>query len=292
MNLKELLLERGVDFVEGGSHRHVREGWIGLDCPWCGTVGKYHLGIHLSSLSAHCWRCGRKSVAEVVASVVGCSFRQARRLVSGMSRFAEASEREDRGVRGELRVPAGVGPLQEPHRRWLESRGLDPDRVERLWGLRGIGLSARLPWSIWVPVHLDGRTVSWTTRAIGPAAGRRWVHANPDEEVLPIKSTLYGWDYVRSAAIVVEGASDVWRIGPGAVALFGTSATSSQLRLLSAVPRRIVCLDSEPAAQRAARALADSLGAFPGETLVVELSSPDPGEATDDEVMELRKFLG
>jgi len=139
-------------------------------------------------------------------------------------------------------------------------------------------------------VHLDGEVVSWTTRSIGTQAGR-WIHANPEEEVLSIKTLLYGWDYVRASVVVVEGPSDVWRVGPGAVGLFGMVPTASQAYLLSSVSHRVICFDREPAAQRAARRLAEQLQAFPGETLVMELASADPGEATDEEVAELRSYL-
>lgn len=192
----------------------------------------------------------------------------------------------------ELRLPVGIGSLLKPHKKWLEQRGLDPDRMERFWGLRGIGVATRFPWSIWVPVYWNGILVTWTTRAVGNNVERRWIHASPNEGTTSIKSLLYGWDYVTSTVIVVEGASDVWRIGPGAVGLFGMVATVSQIRLLSMIPRRAVCFDTEPAAQRAAHRLAEQLSVFPGETYVMELhNSPDPGEASDDEVRELRRVL-
>jgi len=289
MDLKQLLTEHGVRFVEGGSHRHVRDGWLGLDCPWCGDVEKYHLGVHLGSLRATCWRCGRQDLREALALILRLPAGKINALVRDIPRSPRAAFRAVSG-RGRLRTPGGLGPLSEQHQGWLRRRGLDPPQMGTLWGLRGIGLSATLGWRIWVPVHLDGEVVSWTTRTIGNQASR-WIHARPDEEVWPIKSLLYGWDYVRNSCIVVEGPSDVWRIGPGAVALFGVVSTASQIRLLSSVPRRVICFDNEPVAQRTARRLAEQLQAFPGETLVVELSSADPGEASNEEMAELRSYL-
>ena len=291
MNLQQILDEHRIPYRLGGTHHHVREGWIGISCPWCESSdeGKYHLGVHLGSLRASCWRCGRKDLREALALIMRLPIGRVGVLVRDLPRARRvASKTHVR--RGRLQVPDGLGPLSERHRAWLRGRGLDPDQLERLWDLRGIGLSARLSWRIWAPVHLDGEVVSWTTRTIGSQAGR-WIHADPREEVFPIKSLLYGWDCVRASVVVVEGPSDVWRVGPGAAALFGTVSTTSQIRLLSSVPRRVICFDREPAAQRVARRLAEQLQAFPGETLVVELTSADPGEATDAEVAELRAYL-
>ena len=289
MDLKQFLDQHGVRYTEESSHRHVREGWLGLDCPWCGSEGKFHLGVHLGTLRSSCWRCGRHDLGEALSLVARMPIGKARRAIRDFSKHtrtvAETFQRP-----GKLLTPIGLQSLLEPHRKWLRSRELDPDSMERLWGLQGIGLSGRLSWRIWAPVYMNGEMVSWTTRTIGNGASR-WLHARPDEEVFPIKSLLYGWDYVRGSIMVVEGPSDVWRIGPGAIALFGMVPTTSQIRMLCSVPRRIICFDHEWRAQQAARRLAEQLRLFPGETLVVELKSPDPGSTTDEEVIELRKFL-
>lgn len=289
MNLKQLLIEHGISHMEGDSHRHVRQGWIGLDCPWCGTTGKWHLGVHLGSLAATCWRCGRRDLAEALSRTTSLPEHEVRGKLRGIEKSRKAVGREHH-ARGRLHRPNDVGRLSRPHRRYLEGRGFDPDALARLWDLQGIGVSSELSWRIWIPVWSDGELASWTTRSIGSEA-RRYVHARPEQEVWPIKSLLYGWDYVRHAVVICEGPTDVWRIGPGAVAVFGSNATVSQLRSLAGVPRRVVCFDGEPEARRSARRLVEQLSPFPGDTLSVELDSADPGEATDDEVARLRKFL-
>jgi DNA primase len=182
-------------------------------------------------------------------------------------------------------------PLLEPHRSYLEGRGFDPEELERIWDLSFLGLVPRLAWRIWIPVHLNGEIVSWTTRTIGKTKGPKYINANPEEEVHPIKSLLYGWDYVRSSVIICEGPSDVWRIGPGSVCVLGVNVSDSQMQLLSQVPRRVVCFDNEPLAQRGAEKLCNELSTYPGETTNVRLDSSDPGCADREEVETLRSFL-
>ena len=71
MKLLDLLRESNIHFCTAGEHHHVREGWIGLDCPWCptprGDKGRYRLGVQPSTGRANCWVCGRHSLAEVVS---------------------------------------------------------------------------------------------------------------------------------------------------------------------------------------------------------------------------------
>jgi hypothetical protein len=107
---------------------------------------------------------------------------------------------------------------------------------------------------------------------------------------VPRNRLLYGWDYVRQGVIVVEGPTDVWRVGPGAVGTLGLSVSATQIALLSKVPTRVICFDTEPQAQRRASALADALSVMPGTTYKVELDSADPGKATRKEIRRLRKL--
>ena len=283
MEIKDLLNELGVRYVE--EHRNVRHGWIGLDCPWCGTIGKYHLGISLEDKFASCWQCGYHSLPAVLVELSSLSYGEAKRRV-GQVRGVGPQERPRTGS---LRLPEGLGPLGAPHIAYLRSRGVDA-RIERFWGLRGIGLASRLAWRIFIPVVDRGETVTWTTRSIGDGG---YVSARPDEEKVPIKHCLYGIDHMRHAAVVVEGPADAWRIGPGAVATFGINYTQEQVRRLAEIPIRAVCFDREPGAQRQARKLCRTLEAYPGRTERVELDADDPGSASEEEVSALReRFFG
>jgi len=289
--LQSLLAEHRIRFAEGGQHRHVREGWIGVDCPWCGgESGKWHLGIHLRTHQASCWRCGPHNLGEILARLLDVSISRAWSLVKELPRTPRI-DAERAPAKGRLKTPSGLEPLAEPHQRYLRGRGYDPEQLIRLWGLRAFGLVSQLSWRIWIPVHLDGEIVSWTTRSIGDDPPLRCIHAKPEQEVWPIKTLLYGWDYVRHAVIVCEGPTDVWRIGPGAVATFGLNVTSEQFETILKVPRRIVCFDNEPAAQKTAETLCRKLSDFPGMTMRLTLDASDPGRASDSEVLKIRKLL-
>jgi len=286
--LRDFLRKHNVQFHEGGGHRHVRSGWIGVDCPYCGPgSGKFHLGFELATGRCVCWKCGRFPPGKVLARITGASLPEAIEVVSGAGGGLRSPQRPETS-QGRYRCPKGLQALTGPYRRYLQDRGLNPRVIEDIWGLRATGLRGPLSWRLWIPVELGGRPVTWTTRAIGEGVEPRYRAADPGDEDVPLKHTLYGADYAGPAVIVVEGMVDVWSIGPGAVGLFGTKYSPQQVALLGRYPVRTICLDGD--AQKQGRRLASELEAMPGQTNLVELESGnDPNEAEESELMELRR---
>jgi hypothetical protein len=288
--LTEVLDEYRIHYCRHGESKDVRTGWIGLHCPWCGRPDhKLYLGWHLTRHFFTCWSCGYVRTWDTLAEVLHVGKSAAGRLLNGLDRLGR-EETEER-PRGRLVMPSGVGPMQEAHRDYLRSRGFSPERLEQLWGLDGIGIAPRLQWRVFIPIIADGRTVSWTTRAIGDRVEPRYVSANPEEESIPHKTICYGQDYARHAVVVHEGPADVWATGPGAVALMGLTFTPKQLLWLSRIPQRYVCFDAEPAAQRRAQRLIDALSALPGGTASVVLDAKDAGSASPREIRQIRRLL-
>jgi hypothetical protein len=286
MTVTDVLAELGVEYREGGTHSHVTQGWVGVDCPGCSPgLGKFKLGINLAWCYGSCWTCGHVHLVEALAASSGVPFGKVRSLLEGLVR--EDLPQHERPT-GRLVLPKGVGPLLPVHRKYLESRRLSPTVVENLWGVGGVGLAVQLAWSLFIPVHHKGRVVSWTTRSVHPSGGYR--NAKPEQEERPAKSCLYGGDLARHTAVVVEGPVDAWAIGPGAVATLGVGYTKAQLLALSRFPVRVVCFDAETDARVRARQLAADLSAFPGVTHRTEFESgKDASRADQAEVNELRK---
>lgn len=285
-SLIDILQRYGIPYKEAGSHHHVTQGWVGLDCPKCSKgSGRYRLGFNLAKAYLSCWTCGYAPLAWTLCEITGESYPEIKRLLKGIDR---EERREWKAKLGGLKLPDGLGALQPAHEKYLRKRGFNPDEIARVWGIQGIGFARRLPWRIWIPIHQEGQVVTWTTRSLADD-GRRYINARPNEEAVPIKQTLYGEDHCRHAAIVVEGPTDAWRIGPGAVATFGVVASKAQVQKIARFPIRTVCFDKEPAAQRTARRLCRDLAGFPGETHNVILDADDPGSAGQDEVNNLRR---
>lgn len=292
MLFRDLLDEYRIPYSTTG--RHTRPGWLQLRCPFCHggrDPDKPYLGYNTVGNYANCWRCGKHSPAAVLAALAALGPAAAAKAVQGLSRAKLAPDT----ALGVYRPPPGVIPLTDPHakahRNYLDDRGFRWPEIDQLWRVGCIRMSHRLPWRLFIPIDYQGRAVSWTTRTLGNREPR-YIGAKPDEEAMPHKRLLYGEDYVRHAVIVVEGPTDVWALGPGAVGLLGVGYTPAQVRRLARYPVRAVCFDAEPAAQRRARALVDALLPFEGETYNVVLDTgKDPAAASVKERRQLRRTL-
>jgi hypothetical protein len=273
------------------AHRHSRAGWIQIDCPFCGNPGesKYHMGYNIANVYMNCWSCGPKRIGDTLNQASGVPMNRVLALLKGITKGKTA---EKVAHAGKLKEPKGIMELQKavPHQRYLDGRGFDPEEICYKWKVAAIGMHAQLKWRLYIPILLKGQVVSWTTRSINDK-GLRYISASEEEEAVPHKTLLYGEDYCRQAIVVCEGPTDVWRIGPGAVATMGTSVTSDQLARISRYPVRAICFDNANAAQRRANELATTLCGLPGETYNIEIAADDPGSMTPEEVVDLRKNL-
>lgn len=289
MNLPDLLDELRIPFRRHGESPHVSEGWIGLECPFCGRgTGRYGLGVNLRSGRVSCWKCGGHSLAAALAEITGQDSKTIRPQLAGLDRFREAPL----AVSGKLELPGGLTELGAAHRDYLAGRGFDPDELVERWKIQAIGLAARLAWRIFIPIHRQREVVSWTTRAVSDAVPHtdRYRGAKRTQEAIPKHRLLYGEDLAGAAAVVVEGPTDVWAIGPGAVCTCGVGFSPAQTARLARFSRIAVCFDSDRAAQRRARALADQLAMLGREVAIVRLDAKDAAVAMRESPGELREL--
>jgi hypothetical protein len=289
MTFQDLLDQYSIPYETEG--RYARAGWVQFQCPFCtggSDPNRPYCGYNTIGNYVNCWRCGSHPLGKTVQHLTGLGWKSIKELLGDLD--VDPSIEIQLPKRGKLQIPKGVGPLLKCHRQYIRQRGFDVEEIVRLWEVQGIGLAARLSHRLFLPLKFRGHVVSWTTRKLGDS-GSRYVSARPDEEALNHKHLLYGEDYVRHGIIVHEGPTDVWRTGPGAAALLGTMFSRPQISKIRKYPVRVICFDSERAAQDRASALADLLYAFPGKTYVVELDAPDPDSASPKETKRLRRMI-
>jgi len=296
LDIVRLCTERHIPFLTSG-HHHCRPGWVQLHCPNC-TGGKsgYHLGFSLELGYFNCWRCGKIKITEAVAGLLHILrpgdvvevLRQYQR--HGPGPVARASHRP-----ASLAPPPELAPLSRAHRAYLRGRGLSPSHLVRLWGLRGTTfLSGAWNWRVVYPIcDMSGRTVAWQGRAIHTGVEPRYKTTDTNLILIDPRAMIYGIHCIPSdAVVIVEGAVDVWRLGPGAVASLGIGWKHQQIEQLRAFNRRYVMFDPEPAAQRRACEVAAHLGQFRGTTEIIDGLSSDPGDMAQAEADRIMAALG
>lgn len=287
MQIVELLRQHNVPFKTDGQHHHARTGWVQVDCPYCASTSGFHMGLSTSRPIATCWRCGSRSLGEVLWLITD---KKVGLKHSGL-KYAHTSRTV---VSGTYKQPTGVLPMHPLHKGYLLKRGFDCDLMETLWHVQGIqGRFDSLLWRLFIPIYMQGRPVSWTTRSIAPNPGLRYISASEDEEAVNHKTLLYGEEHCSQTVVVCEGPLDVWAVGPGAVCTFGTAFTPAQLNRIAKYSRRILCYDAagDRAGESAVAALGAVLSMMPGTTDIVKLTTAnDPGAAACAELRELREF--
>lgn len=286
MKFTEVLKQLNIEYRTEG--KHCRDGWLQIDCPWCGKDShKFHLGYSLSGHFMNCWRCGPHRPIETLMEITSKPFYECKKLLGDIRPITIPKKR----TRGKLVLPKGLTELKKNHKAYLANRGFKSSELQKLWRIQATPAFGKLAWRIFIPIIYHGKTVSWTTRAIGDLNSLRYISASPKEESMPLKSLLYGEDYVVNTIIVTEGPFDVWRIGPGAVATLGIGYTTEQVKRMMQYPKRIICFDNETTAQQRARKLCDDLSVFPGETYIAKLDSNDAASASKSEIDMLQASL-
>lgn len=284
-----------------------RGGWISTHCPHCAGSADWHLGYNLAKNFYKCWRCGGHPTIETLAKLCHVDrptaaelYRSITSAPGGAARAVRDREAQARVGISRYRHPGGVGPMESNHRRYLEGRGFEPDRIAGEWGVLGTGPTSRLDgidyrFRLLVPIVWDGAEVSFQARDVTGKSDLKYISCPPEREARSHKTVLYGrqesWGRV---GVVVEGVTDCWRLGPMACATFGIQYRPEQvLEIADRFERVFVIFDAEPAAQEQARMLAARLRMLLDEDpIVVDLGGGvDPGSLSQDDADHLMREL-
>jgi DNA primase len=88
--------------------------------------------------------------------------------------------------------------------------------------------------------------------------------------------------------ILVEGITDVWRLGPGAIATFGIAFTKEQIKLLKQFEEVFIWFDSDRNAQRQADRIAQYISALGKEAEIINVGGyEDPASVPQKEAKKL-----
>lgn len=281
------LEDRGISYSTSG--KNVTAGWMELQCPFCGDTSK-HLGVSPTGL-LHCWRCGGHGLAEFIQTVDNCSYHEAKSTIEEFTNYSK-EEPSQKTYSNELVYPQEDidNSYYSEMLGYLQGRGFDKSVIEK-YKLEPTGRFGKYKFRIVIPVIEDGVICTFTTRDYTGISSTPKLHYGE----IQINQFLYNIDSVRDKILLVEGPTDVWKVGDGCVGTFGIVVTDEQiLKLIKKKPKEVyICFDPEQEAQKKANELATKLYSFIKTVELIELpEGKDPGDLSVEEVNELRSVVG
>jgi len=283
--------EEGIPFDEEG--KNISEGWIGLNCPFCDDPSN-HLGINLEDKRVSCWRCGKKSLIQTIARFSNVSVSRSRSIISRhQSRIISSRSRKasilDTLEETDIALPSSASKnFPELHTAWLKKRNFEPAEVIKRYDLHAVYQTGKYKYRIIAPIYVARRMVSFVGRDVTEEADTPYLNCPNEESLIPARRCLYNIDTVERVALIVEGITDVWRIGRGAVATLGTEFTKAQVNLLSGLDKVFVMFDAGRESTNMARKFSAAATSVVKSVEIIEMTTGDPDNLPQDIVDNLK----
>lgn len=297
MNIEQFYRDYNIKYVTE-NHKHARDGWVNIECPFCHGNAGYHLGYDTNGHKFVCWRCGGKYPIKVVEKLLNITYAEASVIWKQYGMLFGSTKRVEKNILlKKFKLPPGAEELSQAHRNYLESRNFDPDEIIKTWGILGTGLFSKLDKidysrRLIIPYFWDNEIVSFDSRDISDRAQNKYMACKEIRETINHKHILYGiqsrW---KDTGIIVEGTTDCWRFGVNSCATSGIKFTPKQVRVIAKSFNRVaVCFDGESQANEQASKLIKELRFRKVDAFRVNIEG-DPGGMEQSEANYLVKQL-
>ena len=298
------------------SGRHKRSNFCNTVCPFCTGNDGFHLGFNIDSGSAVCFRCKGKNVYTAVAAVLKVPTSKASEIIKKYSTgFIQHSFD---GFKPEVDVvnieDMNLRPLVKYHRKYLEDRGFNVDRLIHFFDLQSTGYKTKPFYhnnKIFMPYYLNNKLVTYTLRDIDVDTKQsrnraKYVTCRKKDGLLPPNYFIYNFDNIRHRknmrTIFTEGPADCFKFQTCAGGLSGISFPPAQIKfIINNFNYPVFILDQDEAGQIGSQIAFDHIEILTGEAPEVytlddslknsDGSPKDLGDMTDDECDDLLKQL-
>lgn len=298
MNIIQLYKDFNVPFATEG-HKHCREGWVNTTCPFCTGNPGMHLGYNMADDFYVCWRCGWKATHKALALLIHVSEKEAKEIARkyGGKSHVKSTVTVRVGQK-KFRLPPSTAPMNDRHKRYLTKRKFDPEVIEKIWDVQGTGpisLMDGISFShrLVIPIYWENRIVSFQTRDITAKHSLRYITCPEQRERIKHKHIFYQAIPTKDsdACICVEGVTDAWRFGYGAIATFGIKYTKYQVREISKRFKKVfVVFDDDPQAIKQSEKLTAELILRGVDAYSIKIQG-DPGDMAQTDADALKKEL-
>jgi 5S rRNA maturation endonuclease (ribonuclease M5) len=293
-----------VDFCHdyGIQYRVEAEGWINIECPLCrhsGTRG-FKGGINIAGKFYHCWNCGGHSLNEVLSALLGITNKRANEILIQYGSDSSFIRRKKANTETVDHVELPFDYFNDTAKKYLISRRFDPDEIAEKYKVVGCSIVGPWAYRLIIPIYLDNKLVAFQGRLLfskklcGKMEILRYKNLSLKRCIKDPKTILYNIDNCHGKRVIlVEGVFDVWRLGDGVCATFGTSVSGEQIDLIAERFSSVVLMfDPEKGALEMANKLALQLSGRHIEVSFINTElEHDPGDYADDELKMIKEAL-
>ena len=302
MLLTEFLDDYGIEHWDHG--KNVSPGWINIQCVFCDDHSN-HCGIRISDLRVNCWRCGSHRINKLIMEIAECSYQESKIIYSSLkSSLGMGYQPPSNSTASSTELSKMVSLPQEctkefpkDHITYLKSRGFNPRKIIKKYKLQAVHTIGEYKFRIIIPIYMDKKLVSFTSRDITDEQELRYKGASQSECILNPKEAIYNYDTLSkgSDTILVEGPTDVWKLGNNAISILGITYTRRQIIAIKKkrIRNMFVLFDKGTKERIAAKKLARILAPLVKSIEVVTLNKiKDPGELKVEEAELIKRELG
>jgi DNA primase len=287
-----------IDYTSRG--KNIGKDWIGLnECPFCGAQGN-HFGVSSSSKGYHCWVCGEKgTIPTLIKEILQIDWNEVKEVIKKYSdgKIVEFSSRESGG---KVILPSNLSDVNKIGMKYLKDRGFDSRSLVQKYKLKQTGMFSKLNhegqtsdfrYRIIIPIYMNRQLVSYTGRDYTGKRDPRYRHPFIEACKIPPSSCIYNIDTVKDRCLIVEGPTDVWKLGDGAVSIQGIEFTKEQIRFFyeKKLSKAVIMFDAGK--EEKARQLGHILGGCIRDIQIASLEDDDPGSLQAAEALKLKHSL-
>ncbi len=296
VDIESLFLKEGIDFRSSG--KNISAGWIGVNCPFCGELNN-HCGVNLDSKRYSCWVCSQSgTIVKLIGVLLKINYGQANRIIDDYRGFHY--EMPIRELSPEVIMPSHLTNLSSIGKTYLENRGFDANEIVKKYQVQETNMFSYLKvknqnwdfrWRIIIPIIMDREIVTYTGRDFTQKQDPRYRNAPIEAGTILTSECVYNIDSVIDRALIVEGPTDVWKMGNETIATLGVKFSHAQINRILKKNLKSCAILFDSGAEGAAKLLANALGPYIPNLKVYILDGTDPGSLDSNEAHKMKYDL-
>jgi DNA primase len=288
INIIKLFKDFNIPHLTEG--KNCQAGWVNTNCPFCNDKSN-HLGYNLTGHYFNCWHCGKLDLYKVIKRLTHGNVYEIIKKYS-ISTAVRQHLKKKEIIKKKLIVPETK--LKQIHKKYLIGRNFDPDFLIKKYDLRGtINVPNGYKYRIIAPIYYKGEIVSFQGRDVTGKQELRYKACKQEREVVCHQNILYNLDNCKKEWIViVEGITDVWRLGDNSASVFGIEYTPYQVSCLSSYKTVFTIFDDEEEAQKQAKRIGKDLKKLGVKVYnITGIGENDPAKLKQSDANYLMKHL-